>query len=285
MARMLSRIDAPCKINLGLRVLGLRSDGYHEIESFFYPLDYPCDTLLFRESAAGNFSLSFDAAGIDPQNNTMSKAYRLFADACPELPGLELVVQKRIPQGAGLGGGSSDAASLLLWLNKRVPRPLCAKKLSQIAAEVGADVPFFLNPRPSLVCGIGEKIQARPFCGKGLWLVLCCPKQGISTAWAFAAFDRLKRQQKSLTKRPLTDNGFALKEQDNDLAHAVFAAYPELSELRERLLAFGASTASMSGSGSSIYGIFRSEARAKKAAWDLRSKVQHCYFLPMKDYS
>ena len=132
-----------CKVNLTLRITGVRPNGWHELDTVFLPLDEPSDTLRLALRPGGGLALHCAEPGIDPENNTLTKAYRLFAEASGFRPGVEAVLEKGIPHGAGLGGGSADAAALLGWLNARAPEPLPLPELVGLAARIGADVPFF----------------------------------------------------------------------------------------------------------------------------------------------
>ena len=139
----MSVVVAGCKVNLGLRITGVRENGYHELDSLFWPLPRPCDRLHIRETGAAGLTVLCDTPGIDLENNTLTKAYAALAKRVPDLPGLEVRLNKGIPAGAGLGGGSSDAAALLRWLNSRVSSPLDDQALAEVALTVGADTPFF----------------------------------------------------------------------------------------------------------------------------------------------
>ena len=152
----MSVVVAGCKVNLGLRITGLRDNGYHELDSLFWPLPRPCDRLHINETGTSGIVVHCAAPGIDLERNTLTRAYAALAERVPNLPGLEVKLIKGIPTGAGLGGGSSDAAALLHWLNKRLPAPLNDEELAAIALKVGADTPFFLKNTPCRVRGIGE---------------------------------------------------------------------------------------------------------------------------------
>lgn len=296
-------ITAGCKVNLGLHVTGVRADGYHELDSLFYPLASPCDHLGIRLLGTPGITLSCDAPGIDLACNTLTRAYAAFAEAAGGAPGIELELKKGIPLGAGLGGGSSDAAALLLWLNSRLSRPFDQAALIEIALRVGADTPFFLQQSPCRVRGIGEKLTPLAYDFSGHRLVLVCPGISINTSWAFARYDELCQgtqataEQKSLTKRPCKANGTSLSGTGlseapdgwsiwdicNDLEVAVFPQYPQLAAIKADLLRLGADAACMSGSGSSVVGVFgRAEAaRADQAAEALRKGNRRVFLLQL----
>lgn len=278
-----------CKVNLTLRLTGVLPNGWHELDTVFLPLDEPSDTLRLALRPGGGLTLRCTEPGIDPENNTLAKAYRLFSEVSGFCPGVEAVLEKGIPHGAGLGGGSADAAALLKWLNARAPEPLPLPKLAALAARIGADVPFFLYNVPCRATGIGERLVPCPgWLGAagvaGAGLVLLCPGEHVSTPWAYAAWDRWNR--------PLTEarNGAISCASQNPLGGAssihwlensfeppVFEAFPRLRRLREQLLQQGAFAAVMSGSGSSLFGLFRDAGVAFRVAEKFREKDVAAY--------
>lgn len=291
-------LTAGCKVNLGLHVVGVRADGYHELDSLFYPLPTPCDHLEIRETGGQGIVLRCDEPGVNPERNTLTRAYAAFVKETGGAPGIAVHLRKGIPLGSGLGGGSSDAASLLLWLNERADLPLDAAGLARAALAVGADAPFFLYNQPCRVQGIGEILTPMDYDFSGLRLVLVCPEIHVDTAWAFARYDALfphadrTAAQNSLTKSPCEANGTFLSgagnaawsvwDIRNALEAAVFPQYPQLAAIKADLLRLGADTACMSGSGSSVLGLFsRAAAKAEDAAAALRAKKRHVYLLPL----
>lgn len=275
----MSVVVAGCKVNLGLRITGVRENGYHELDSLFWPLPRPCDRLLIRETGASGLIVRCEAPGIDPENNTLTTAYAALAQRAPDLPGLEVCLKKGIPSGAGLGGGSSDAAALLRWLNSRIATPLAAEELAEVALGVGADTPFFLVNTPCRVRGIGEIIE--PYKNDmlaGMHLVLVCTGIHASTPQAYADYDAaLKAEnalsgQNCLTKTESKANGTLLSgvwtelSMHNDLEDVVFSRHPQLAEIKANLLRLGARTVAMSGSGSSIVALFAHESHVESQA-------------------
>lgn len=276
-----------CKVNLTLRITGRRPDGWHELDTVFLPLCAPSDTLRLAPGGEG-LTLRCTAPGIDPDDNTLTKAYRLFAEASGFRPAVTAALEKGIPHGAGLGGGSADAAALLGWLNAVAPAPLPFPALAALAARIGADVPFFLYNVPCRASGIGERLapcpewlEAAGVAGAGL--VLLCPTERVSTPWAYAAWDRWAENRPT----PLTDarngaishpsqnpsgGGASIRWLENSFEPPVFEAFPRLRRLRERLLREGAFAAVMSGSGSSLFGLFRKAEDARRAAEGFREK-------------
>lgn len=279
-----AELQSGCKINLSLDITGKRPDGYHTLSSFFVPLSNPYDRLIVyprKENGRPVCSVSCSDSGIDLQNNTLTKAFKLFSTASPHCPGLKVELFKFVPQGAGLGGGSANAAALLLYLNSFVLQQglpgLNSHELNSLAARVGADVPFFLLNRPAWVSGIGEviKVDDKPLAVyKNSWLVLVCPEIKVSTRWAFNEFDKMHNDASNgLTSKWCQDSNNSAEAISfiNKLEVPVFAAFPKLKELKEKLFELGAFKAMMSGSGSSIFGLFAAQGAAMKASEAFRT--------------
>lgn len=277
-----------CKINVFLHLLGRRPDGYHELFSLFLPLDAPRDELVVREGREAGFRLRCDVPGIDPERNTVAKAWRLYGEATGFAPALDVELVKGVPCGAGLGGGSADAAEMLRYLERRNPRPAGQKTLHALAVRIGADVPFFLEKRPCLVGGIGEKLT--PLEPQSPWLaplagacgVLLCPSVHVNTAWAYAAWDEAhpdayvrEGAADALTDAAGVDKNhrsvfFPPLRVENGFESVVFARWPELADLKALLFREGAFAAGMSGSGSSLFGLFRDAEKAREFVSRLR---------------
>ena len=264
-------LRAGCKINLCLFITGVRPDGWHELDSLFVPLAEPHDTLRLRPANGSGLAVACEEPGIDPENNTLTRAYDLFAVASGFAPGLEVRLEKGVPHGSGLGGGSADAAALLLWLNSAAPNPLQTEELKSLAVRVGADVPFFLLNAPCRALGVGDVLEP---CRTGLedWhVVLVCPPVRIATSWAYQAFDAQARAQ-TLTAcgarnicRTSLGAGWPGVPLVNDFEPVVFAAHPDVRLCKEHLLRCGADGAVMSGSGAAVAGLFRSKKAAEAA--------------------
>ncbi|NEW85029.1 MAG: 4-(cytidine 5'-diphospho)-2-C-methyl-D-erythritol kinase [Mariniphaga sp.] len=246
------------KINLGLNILRKREDGYHELETVFYPIGLK-DGLEFIENKQNkiNFTSSGLPLNIDPEENIVIKAYRLLA-ADYSLPGLDLHLHKVIPFGAGLGGGSSDAAFLLKGLNDYFELGLFISQLKKYATKLGADCSFFLENKPAFACGIGEQLQTIKFSLTGYYIVLVKPPLGVGTKEAYAGI------KPSIPKKSLLDS-VKLSPDNwqncivNDFETSVFPLFPAIAQIKTKLLELGAVYAAMSGSGSSVYGLFNSE--------------------------
>ena len=244
------------KINLGLNILRKRVDGYHELETVFYPIGLK-DGLEFIENKQNkiNFSNSGIPLNIDLEENIVVKAYRLLAADYP-LPGLDIHLHKLIPFGAGLGGGSSDAAFLLKGLNENFGLGLTTDQLKQYALQLGADCSFFIGDNPAFATGIGEKLHAIDLSLNGYFLVLVKPPVGVGTKAAYAGI------KPGIPKFSLVDAIQLppekwLKFIVNDFETSVFPQFPEICEIKSKLLGHGAVFAAMSGSGSSVFGLFK----------------------------
>jgi len=277
-------LRANCKVNLSLRITGVLPDGYHTLDSLFLPLPEPYDLLHITPGTESGLTLTCSAHAFDPRDNTLMRAYTLYAEASSFAPPLAITLEKGIPIGAGLGGGSADAAVLLHYLNNKAPKPLDILTLNVAAARVGADVPFFLQACPCRVRGIGDAIEPCLPGLAGFWLVLVCPDVLIATPWAYAAWDKLHPFASSydLTKRDSgarkTDFCFHYL---NDLEEAVFPAYPECARIKCELFRQGAAAAVMSGSGASQLGLFRNQHAARNAAafFQARGMRTYCHAL------
>lgn len=283
-------LHSGCKINLTLKILGRRPDGRHDLETLFFPLDSPRDELEIFSEESGGFLLVSHNAEIDPTNNTLSKAYTLFSEASGFKPSLRVQLRKGVPSGAGLGGGSADAAVFLQWLNQEAKElALNDEQLLHLAANVGADVPFFLVNKSCWGRGIGDILtpcNAKQDLGLfGLTLLLICPTLQVSTAWAYSIFDQYQAKNHltnvlKLAKQPssLQENGFYF---ENSFESPVFQILSELEELKRQLLRLGASVALMSGSGASFFALYRDFGKAQDALNILQtSKVAvYCHAL------
>ena len=252
------------KINLGLNIVERRPDGYHNIETVFYPI--PLSDVLEIVPAAGETSLTCHGNPVDcpPEKNLVMKAYRLLQQRY-DLPPVSIHLYKHIPDGAGLGGGSSDAAHTLVMLNRMFNLAIGEKELAAMAAGLGADCAFFVYNRPMLATGIGDVLSPVEVNLSGKTLLLVKPPVGVDTR---TAYSRVTPQPASVSltdviAAPVTAwDGLLV----NDFEPSVFAALPQLWLIKARLLDAGAQYAAMSGSGSTIFGIFDSDKLAEAAA-------------------
>ncbi|NJD56352.1 MAG: 4-(cytidine 5'-diphospho)-2-C-methyl-D-erythritol kinase [Nitrospirae bacterium] len=261
------QLNAPAKINWFLSVLGKREDGYHEISSLMQCIDL-CDTLLFEH--CDTLEVVSDVPGLPVEKNLVFRTATLLREAVNERRGARITLKKEIPLAAGMGGGSSDAAFTLTGLDRLWGTRLGAERLRGIGAGIGSDIPFFIDDVYAIVEGRGERITPLGDASE-VTLLLVNPRIPVSAAWAY------KVCQIGLTKKPIDIKLFcqtlARKDFDalksmlvNDLEPAVIAAHPEIGRIKENLYRFGASAAAMSGSGSTVFGVFRSADAAHGAA-------------------
>ena len=269
-----ARVEAQAKVNLFLRVIARAPDGYHELETLFQRIAL-ADTVTVRTCAHGR---SLDCRGAMPgrvEDNLAWRAAAAFAATVGWPSGFAIEIEKRIPVGGGLGGGSADAAAVLRALNAMARHPLAPPPLASMALTLGADIPYLTTSVPLAIGrGRGERLTTvEPLAARPVLLLV--PAFGVSTAEAFswyadAAMRRGARPHGSgtLPDHPSWSEVGALAE--NDLEHAVFVRRPELEVLRESLASHGASIARMTGSGSVIFGLFESRAAASRARRDRR---------------
>lgn len=246
-----------CKINIGLNIVSKRSDGYHNLETVFFPIPLR-DNLEFKEIENEDVPYRLVSGGVPiegkPEDNLIVKVY-LDMKAEFNLPALELSLYKNIPMGAGLGGGSSDAAAMMKGLNEAYNLQLSAEDMEKRLAKFGADCPFFVRNKPAYATGIGDELTNCNVSLKDKFIVLVKPDVFVSTKEAYA------HVTPKLPAIPLTE-AIKLpietwKEQIvNDFEQSVFPFHPELPAIKQTLYDMGAVYASMSGSGSTMYGIF-----------------------------
>ncbi|MDD2526129.1 MAG: 4-(cytidine 5'-diphospho)-2-C-methyl-D-erythritol kinase [Bacteroidales bacterium] len=245
------------KINLGLNITRRRADGYHDIETVFYPIGWK-DALEIVPSAQQKEGCSYQGSGLvidcPPEKNLVLKAYSLLNKEFP-LPPVDVYLHKVIPFGAGLGGGSSDAASMLLLLNEWAGLGLSLDQLAGYASKLGADCSFFIYNKPLFAHGIGNLFEPVQLSLTGYYLALVKPPVFVSTAEAYASVNPTLPEVslKELLKMPVNEWKGKVA---NDFEQSVFERYPLIAEIKEQLYAKGALYASMSGSGSSVFGLF-----------------------------
>ncbi len=242
------------KINLGLHITGKRPDGYHNLESLMLPVPL-YDVLELRRSDKDAFHLHGIPVPGDPEKNLVNKALKLMRSRI-HIPALEIHLLKNIPMGGGLGGGSANGAFMLKMLNDAFHGRLEMEELEEMAAELGSDCPFFIRNRPAVIRGRGEILSPFSFDPGEFFILLLYPGFPVSTSEAYAGV-RISGEGSDLIKI-LEQNPATWKDKlKNDFESTVFEKYPVLRELREALYEHGAIYASMSGSGSSLYGLFR----------------------------
>lgn len=260
------------KINIGLRILRKRPDGYHDLETVFYEVE-PFDEIVFSPSSKLELTTDHPALSVD-ETNLCLRAARLLQQEMNVTSGVRIHLKKRIPMGAGLGGGSSNAAAVLVGLSTFWNLTLSDEKLHHFAAQLGSDVPFFLRGKCAYATGRGEVLQpvelSIPY-----WILVVTPPLHVSTAWAYQSLAlQTACEPIQLHKRladVLLNPALLSAEILNDFERPVFAAYPDIEKLKTHLKISGAVFALMSGSGSSVFGFFTSKEIALQAASALPS--------------
>ncbi|HOH95770.1 MAG TPA: 4-(cytidine 5'-diphospho)-2-C-methyl-D-erythritol kinase [Candidatus Enterocola sp.] len=252
------------KINLGLNIVEKRPDGYHNIETIFYPIPL-CDSLSIKSAQKLDFKILGITIDGNIEDNLVMKAYRLI-EKDYNIPPISIILEKKIPFGAGLGGGSADAAYMLRLLSDYFKLSISNDKLEHYASKLGADCPFFIKNEAVFASGIGNIFELSNISLKGYYMMLFKPNISVSTADAYrmvvpskASFDLRQLQNLSIEKW----HKFIF----NDFEHSVFTKYPQIASIKEDLYASGAIYASMSGSGSAVFGIY-------KKAPDITSMLQ-----------
>jgi 4-diphosphocytidyl-2-C-methyl-D-erythritol kinase len=246
------------KINLGLFITHRRTDGFHELETIFLPVPQLRDALEMVPAAGGRTKLHLSGleVGGDPEANLTWKAYDIIERAFPgKLPPLDIYLHKVIPMGAGLGGGSADAAVALQMLNELGALGISDPELEEYALELGSDCPFFVRNTPQFATGRGEKMTPVELDLSGYRIEIVTPEIHVSTR---AAFSRVSAKPAPIDLRTLGQ--IPVREWQgvvrNDFEDSVFVQFPEIAAIKQRLYDQGAVYASMSGSGSSVYGVF-----------------------------
>ncbi len=249
-----------CKINLGLHILSKRKDGFHNIETVFYPVKFT-DALEVILGSQNGYSVEFTGTGLqidgNAEDNLCIKVYSLLKKDFPQLPVVKIHLHKAIPMGAGLGGGSADAAFMLKLLNDKFKLNLSTEQLINYALQLGSDCPFFIHNKPCFATGRGEMLEELALKLSPYSIVLVNPRIHINTGWAFSQIrpSLPKKSIREIIQQPVTNWKAELK---NDFEEVVFAAHPEIRGIKEALYKQGALYAAMSGSGSTVFGIFNS---------------------------
>lgn len=259
-----------CKINLGLHILNKREDGYHNLETIFYPLQLN-DALEAVRTDKGalptnDSQLTFTSSGLpiagDPNNNLCIKAYQLLKKDFPDLPSVHMHLLKAIPMGAGLGGGSADGAFTLQLLNKEFKLGLTAQQLIDYALQLGSDCPFFIINKLCYATGRGEILEPVALDLSAYQFCIVNPGIHVNTGWAFAQvsghskWPDTYKDLRTIIQQPIT----TWKEQlINGFEEPVCKAHPEIANIKQQLYDAGAVYASMTGSGSTVFGVFEKE--------------------------
>jgi len=256
-------VESPAKINLGLNVVAKRNDGFHDLETIFIPIML-ADKITFQQSNELRFDSNSELLNQDKEN-LIFRAIELLEEQTKRNISLNITLEKNIPLGAGLGGGSSNAVTTLKSVNKMLKFELSYSELSEMALKLGSDVPYFLNPVPAYAESRGEILSSInleiPYP-----ILLVNPGFKIDTKWAFSKIKPAtpERNLKEIFKDGLTDFDNLKNYVRNDFEEVVFKDYPELKQIKSELFNQGAQFALMSGTGSTVYGIF---SNLQKALW------------------
>jgi len=269
-------VHAPAKVNLILRILDRRLDGYHNLWSILHTVALEDEvTMRVRPSKSG-IKLSCDAECLSVDHtNLVSKAASAMLDHARLSLGVQIELRKRIPMGAGLGGGSSDAAATILGLNQALQLGWTRAKMTEVGQALGSDVAFFLFAPSAIVSGRGETVRPVTIEGKR-WLVLVKPGFGVETKWAYQELSATRPGVRSLS----ADHGEldrldritwnqVVAAVENDFERSVFRRHPVLQDIKHSLLKLGARCALLSGSGATVFGLFDEQATARRAGADL----------------
>ncbi len=255
-----------CKINLGLYITNRRNDGYHDLETVFYPVTGLTDALEVVPANGSTTRLFTEGAGIagETEQNLVWKAYELVKQRFPaKVPAMDIHLLKNIPMGAGLGGGSADGAFMLKLLNDYCSLELTGKVLAEMALQLGSDCPFFIYNTPQFAQGRGEQMTPLSLLDLSAYTIqVICPKVHVSTKEAFGLITPRKPvfDLRTILELPVSQWRDVIS---NDFEAPVFAQHPGMADIKRELYAQGAVYASMTGSGSAIYGIFEKGMSAK----------------------
>ncbi len=263
-------LKAHAKINLGLRILSKRPDGYHELITVFQRISLADEVILEKL----NNRIEYEGPTLTncPEDNLCYRAARAFRSSFGSDLGVRITLEKIIPPGAGLGGGSSDAAAVLRGMAELYNVPKDHKALLSAAEEIGSDIPFFLSDSAAaLGRGKGERIQSVNGLDSTFEIVILKPDFDVSTAWAYSQLDDiLTFEEKSINITAhdflVYAGGFPTAQMTNDFEGLLFNIHPELDKARSRMLNAGAEFSGLCGSGSAIFGVFKNHASAKKVA-------------------
>ena len=269
------KLSPNCKINIGLRVVRKREDGYHDLETIFYPVYGLHDEL--EVEIADEFAFLQDGIEVDclPTDNLIYKVYQRMQEHFPQIGNVRIRFKKNIPFGAGLGGGSSDAAHMAIALSELFQLGLTQKQLAEEVRPLGADCPFFIYNTPCYAEGIGDKLTPISLDLSGMRLVMIKPDCGVSTKEAYAG---IKPKGSSELFKVVQNGSELFKVATNDFEDTVFVAHPEIAEIKQRLLDAGAVYAAMSGSGSTVFGLFEHDA---EGSTDAQLRLLHEEFAQM----
>jgi 4-diphosphocytidyl-2-C-methyl-D-erythritol kinase len=269
-------VHAPAKVNLILRILDRRADGYHNLWSIMHTVALEDDVRIRATSSQNGIRLICDMAGLSVDHtNLVWKAASAVLRQAGLSVGVEVELRKRVPMGAGLGGGSSDAAATIFGLNQMLKLGWSAAQMGEVGQGLGSDVPFFLFAPSAVVTGRGEAVKSVTIDDRR-WIVLVKPAFGIETKWAYQELAATRSEVRPLsTAQKAMDRGDRVTwsqldaAAENDFESPVFARYPLLQQIKRTLQELGAQLALLSGSGATVFGLFSEESAARRAGAQL----------------
>ena len=253
-----------CKINLGVNIIRKREDGFHDLETIFLPVPF---TDVLEIISSDKTELTVTGLPVNATENLCIKAYNLLQQKFPELPPVKMHLHKVVPMGAGLGGGSSDASFILNMLTEKFELNINPEELRDIALQLGSDCPFFLINKPCFATGRGEILEPLDLDLTNYKILIINPGIHIDTKLAFSKIisGERKKSIKEIIAQPIET---WKEELQNDFEIPLFAEYPEIEKLKNDLYELGATYASLSGSGSSVFGLFKKEINIDNSNWN-----------------
>lgn len=263
-------LQAPAKVNYRLDVISRRSDGYHELRMIMQRVNL-CDQVSIQLLDTPGISVRCGKDGVpDGEGNIAWKAAKSLLELAGSRCGVSIAIEKNIPVAAGLGGGSSDCAAVLLGLNDLLGLGLSCERLMEIGVTLGADVPFFVFQQTALAEGIGERLTALAGLPSA-WVVLVNPNVPVSTAWVYKNLQLTQRDRLATIPDSFKDVAALCAVLSNDLESVTIPAFPVIEEIKQKLVSYGAHCSLMSGSGPTVFGLFSDEQAARSAGEQLRS--------------
>jgi 4-diphosphocytidyl-2-C-methyl-D-erythritol kinase len=257
-------LSAPAKINYLLDVTGKRPDGYHELRMIMQRVNL-CDEIALTMTNTPGISVTCNSKGApDGPDNIAWKAARVLLDLAETCTGVNIKITKKIPVAAGLGGGSSDAASVLMGMNQLLQIGLTDQQLMEIGCKLGADVPFFIFKKTALAEGIGENLTPLPEMPK-CWILLVNPGVHVSTAWVYRSLQLTKGRELNKLPKFFESIEDVVSIFSNDLESVTIPAFPVIADIKTRMMNLGAVGSMMSGSGPTVFGVYKSFDAAEAA--------------------
>lgn len=266
-------LKAPAKINYLLDVISRRPDGYHELRMIMQRIDL-CDDITITLTESPEITVTCGKEGVpDGPANIAWKAARIMLDLSNTSRGASIEITKNIPAAAGLGGGSSDAATVLIGMNQLLELGLSEQRLMEIGVTLGADVPFFIFQKTALAEGIGEKLSAMPEMPKA-WILLVNPGVHVSTSWVYKTLQLTSERVLARLPEFFGTITAVCSILSNDLESVTIPAFPVIAEIKNRMMQLGAVGSMMSGSGPTVFGIFNSRDEAVNACREISADTE-----------